>query len=323
VPEAKSLRRGRLAAAGGLLLTVGLMAVQLGAWNEVGKNVDAVTVVLLLLAVVLLFGFAAPSATRSFLERMTTLKLPGGVELGLEAASRAERVQGRLSESLEDLPPREDDVTTRQRPLEGDAREQFQKVRARLEMRLRFVHTVVFGESKATEGNYPRIVERIEAEHLLSPEELALVRDLLGRAEDEIEQLPFELRAEFLDASWLFAVRFATLTHERLVRKRLTEHRWDLVDFQQDRKHRPDFLAYREKVWLLIAARVEPGKLESTRERLAEKPPPFEAVPVIALPDLRDLDPDGKFRRVDVVHLRDLLERDPESWADPDRPGWD
>jgi hypothetical protein len=278
---------------------------------------------MLLIALVLFFTTVSPRATRAFFERMTTLKLPGGVEIGLEAVNRAERVQGGLSESYEDLPTPMDDVKVRQRPLEGGARQQYQAVRDTLEARLRFVHTVVFGFKMSKERNYPLILKHIDEEHLLKTDESALVRDLLGRAEDEVEKLPFELRNEFLHASWRFVVRFATLTHERLVRKRLTESGWALIDFEQHRKHRPDFLAYRDKVWLLVAARVEPGKAEDTRERLSRQPPPFEAIPVVVIPDKSSFDPDDKYPGVDVVQLGPLLERDSGDWYDPNRPGWD
>jgi hypothetical protein len=96
-----------------------------------------------------------------------------------------------------------------------------------------------------------------------------------------------------------------------------------LIDFEQDRKHRPDFLAYRENVWLLVAARVEPSKLEGTRQRLSQGPPPFKAKPVIVIPDEESFVPDDKYPPVEVVRLRELVKRDTGAWEDPNRPGWD
>ncbi len=282
---------------------------------------DGVSLALVLIALLLFFVTFAPDSVESLLERMTSLKLPGGIELGLQAASRAEQVQQGVSSSIEDLPDEMDDVTVRQRPLEGNSHQQFEAVRDTLQARLRFVHTVVFGDPQRKEGNYPDILKKIEEERLLRPSEMGLLRDLLGRAEDEVERLPHELLSEFLDASWKFAVRFATLTHERLVRKRLAETGWALMDFEQNRKHRRDFLAYREQTWLLVAARVEPGALEETRRRLEETPPPFEALPVVVLPDKRQLPPDDQFPRVDVMTLGELLGRSASYWTQ--RPGWD
>ena len=283
-----------------------LIVAQLSGWQDLDETLDALTVVLLLGALVLLFATVSPRSTREFFERMTTLKLPGGVEIGLQAVGRAERVQGGLSESFDDLPD-EDDVQVKQRPLEGGTRRQFEAVRHILEERLKFVHTVVFGRPQTEEGNYPATLRMIEEKNLLKPEELALVRDLLGRAEDEIALLPFELRTDFLDASWRFVLRFATLTHERLVRKSLVKTGWVLFDFEQDRSHRPEFLAYRANDWHLVAARVEPGKLKATRRRLAEAQPPFGATPVVVIPDKRSFDSERKGPEVDVLRLAQLL----------------
>jgi hypothetical protein len=304
------LERCRIAAGTALLVIAVLIVAQLSGWQDLDEKLDAMTVVLLLAALVLLFATVAPSSTREFFERMTTLKLPGGVEIGLQAVGRAQRVQGALCESSEDLPPDEDDVQVKQRPLEGGTRRQFEAVRHILEERLKFVHTVVFGLDPSQEANYPQTLRRIEDENLLKPEELALVRDLLGRAEDEIALLPFELRTDFLDVSWRFALRFATLTHERLVRKSLVKTGWVLFDFEQKRSHRPEFLAYRANDWHLVAARVEPGKLGPTRTRLAEAQPPFEAKPLIVIPDKQDFESEGEDPGADVVELSQLLDPD-------------
>ncbi len=142
--------------------------------------------------------------------------------------------------------------------------------------------------------------------------QLALIRDLL-HGQEEIVQLPFVLGSEFLDASWTFAVRLATLTHERLVRKKLTQNGWALMNFEQDRRHRPDFLAHNGRVWLLVAARVEPGKLKPVRERLAETPAPFSACPVIVIPDHRSDETDHSFP--EILPLRSVLERELPDWT--------
>ena len=297
----------RLGIAFALLVTVALAVAHLTAWHDFDENVDATTVVLLAIGIGLLFAVIAPHATRIFFERMTSLKLPGGVEIGLQAVERAERVQGGLFESIEDLSSPTDDVSVEGRPLEGGTSRQFEAVRETLEARLRFVHTVVLNQPTAKEGDYPKVLAMIEAEGLLRHDEAALVRDLLGRAEDDIKGLPFELRTEFLDASWRFAVRFATLAHERLVRRRLAHQGWVLLDFEQDRSHRPDFLAHREGVWFLVAARVQPNKLFDTRRRLARCSPPFGAKPVIVIPDRRSFAADGRFGGVEVIKLGALL----------------
>jgi hypothetical protein len=303
----------RLTAGVAFLVAVGLLVAQLSGWPNLEGEVDAVTLGLLLLALVLLFATLAPTQTLSFFERITSLKLPG-VEVGLTAVSRAEQVQGRLSQSLEDistegLPKAVDDVKVQKRPSEGNTRQQFEVVQKTIKARLRFVHTVVFGKRKETERNYQLTLERLRTKGLLRGDEVALVQDLLGRAESEVEQLPIELRNEFLDAAWQFAVRFATLTHERLVRKKLVDQGWILLDFEQNRGHRPDFLAYRDDLWRLVAARVEPGKLKETRRRLSEAAPPFDAHSVIVIPDRRNPPEDnGGYGEVEVLRLTPFLD---------------
>jgi hypothetical protein len=299
----------RIAASAALLVTAGLVAAQLFGWLHAGDNLNGTTLGLLLIVLASLIVATAPAATRAFLERLTTVKLPGGLEIGLQAVNRAERVQGGLSESFEDPLRASDDVTVKQRrPLEGDARQQFQAVQRVLQARLRFVHTVVLGLPRSTESDYPQVLREIDDEHLLNTDESALVRDLLGRAENQVEKLEYDVRNGFLDAAWQFAVRFASLSHERLVRQRLAKRGCVLMDLEQDRAHRPDFLAYRNEAWLMVAARVLPGNLDGTRKRLNQTPPPFDAVPVIAIPDKKSFTPDGKYSRVKVCQLTQLTE---------------
>jgi hypothetical protein len=284
-----------------LLAIIALLVVQVGVIGDVDSHVNTTTVVLTVLALVLGFAVAAPQSVKEVIDRMTSLKLPGGIEIGLQAATRAERIQAQMPRST-------DDVKTTTRPRSGGPRSEYHAVQAKLQERLRFTRDAIFDLPR--DRDYKQIVEHINGEKLLETDELHLVYDILGRLESDVEKLPPQLLEEYLDASWRFSVRFGTLVFERLVRKRLTETDWFLMDFQQARSHRPDFLAYRRGVFLFIASRVEPAKTLDVRKRLMSNSLPFGAAPVVVVPDSRPFEPDDSYAAVPVVTLQKLLERD-------------
>lgn len=283
-----------------LLAVLALLAAQVSGIGGLDPSIDVTTLALLLLALVLGFAIVAPGPVTGGLERITTFKLPGLVEIGLQAANRAERIQAQL-------PPAVDEVETLPRPRGGGPQQEYEAVRETLQERLRFSRVSLLDLPPTQD--YEQIVQSIEERRLLEEDELHLVRDVLGNLEEEVGKLPPRLQEEYLDTSWRFAVRFGTLVFERLVRRRMTDAGWFIIDFDQARSHRPDFLAFRGGVWLLIAARLPLAEGDGTRQRLAALESPFEAKAVVVCPDSEppvaatDGDPAG----VAVIPLADAL----------------
>lgn len=280
---------------GSAVLVLAVLVIQMFGLGPLDPAVNVITFALLLLLLTLLFSMVAPNAVKGVIERIETFKLTGVLEIGLQAASRAERVQANLPEAA-------DEVEVSKRPR-GERSVEYEGVRVKLQDRLRFVQEALFG-LPATE-DYERIVSHVEERRLLEPDELHLVRDILNGLEKEVGKLPERLQEEYLDAGWRFSVRFATLTFERMVRRAMTEANWFILDFDQARSHRPDFLAYRDDVWLLIAARVQTNKLGGTRQRFSNLKPPFGAKPLVVTPDSREFEaePADKYPGVGVLTL--------------------
>jgi hypothetical protein len=267
-----------------LILVLAVLALKLGGFDNLDDNVDVTSVILIALAIVLGFAALAPEEAREVINRITSLKF-GNFEIGLQAAVRVERVQSRVAELIEDVNGDDDVQASTPRPVGGSAAEEFDAVRAKLTERLRYIRDVIL-ELKP-DSNSIQVVDAIAAERLLVPDESQVVRDLLGDAKDEVDRLRGDVREKYLEGAWRFASRFGTLVFERRVRKEMVEKNWFLLDFNQTRNHRPDFLAYRDEKWLLVATRVEPGLAEDTRKRLAAQTVPFGAVPAIIHPDKR------------------------------------
>jgi hypothetical protein len=266
-----------------LLVVVAAIGARLEDVSGVADNIDATTLVLLFIAIVLGYALVAPRSVKEIFDRITTLKLPGGVEIGLQAADRVARIEAQIP--IVAAGGGADEVETTPLPRDGEVRGQCEAVQDRLQERLRFVNRVILEYPEDT--NYKRIVRRIEEERLLADDELEVVHDILNGLKENLYSLPPLVRDEYLEASWRFSTRFATLTFERLVRRKLTESGSFLLDFAQAKSHRPDFLAFRGGHWLLIAARVEPGNTRQTRRRLSRQELPFDATPLLVLPDKR------------------------------------
>jgi len=122
-----------------------------------------------------------------------------------------------------------------------------------------------------------------------------------------VEKMPEQARGDYLDAGWQFSVRLGTLVFERLARRRLTENGWSLLDFEQARSHRSDFLAYRNGKWRLLAVRVQPSKSKAVRKRLQRGGFPFDAIATLVVPDERPFTPDDDYASVPVLTLEELL----------------
>jgi hypothetical protein len=289
---------------GAMVLVLVVLVTQLLGIEQVDEHADSTSLFLLILGVVLAFVWLAPDAVKEGIERVSFLKLPGGVEVQLQVASRAERVDSWL-------PEEGDEVTTKPRPRGGGAASEYDTVRDKLEERLRSLAKDLF--SLPRNGEYRRVIGKMEEKALLDAVELHLVRDLLGAVEDDVEKMPAELRKEYLDASWRFAMRFRTLVFERLARREMATAGWFIVDFEQARSHRPDFLAYRGDCWLLIAARFVPNDTEDTRKRLQGMHPPFGATAIVVAPDSRPFEPeaDDTYTAVPVLPLTTALEYRP------------
>jgi hypothetical protein len=231
------------------------------------------------LAILLGFIVLAPGEAKEILGRLTTLKV-AGVEIGLQAAERLERVDVRVADVIDD-----DVKAVKPRPVGGSADEEFDAVGDKLRERLEFVRDEIL-ELKRSRSTL-ETVDAIRRRRLLKSDEEQVVSDLLGDAKKDVVRLTADGRKRYLDGAWRFASRFATLVLERRVRKAMVRKKWLLLDFDQARSHRPDFLAFNDGVWLLVATRVEPKQTKETRKRLSEQTAPHDARKVIVYPTKR------------------------------------
>lgn len=254
----ESLRRvgPSLAAAVGLAAVVALTVVQL----DQGPP-DSTTLALVGVGVPLLFGLLAPAETGDFLRRITSFKVAGVVEVGMETVVRAESVR----------PPGD----------EGDgivaAREgqDYKAIVVELRKRIRFVHAITdLKDEIEREDAYELIVHTLAAERLLDEDKTRFALDLLSGRDWGLSELPRRAREEFLDAAWSFATRFHFGVWDRYVRSELTKQGWVIADYPQEPGHRKDFLACWQGRWALMTARVggssKPWRYPASRRRLAK-----------------------------------------------------
>jgi hypothetical protein len=249
---------GRLLASGFTGLVLALLGLKRAGVGGFEDNLDATALVMLGLAILLGFIALEPGEAKDILGRLTTLKV-GGVEIGLQAAERLERVELRTADLFDD-----DVEAVKPRPIGGSAAEEFDVVSEKLRERLEIVRDEILGlrHSRTT----LETVDVIKKRRLLNPDEEQVVSD-------------------HLDGAWRFASRFATLILERRVRKAMVSKKWLLLDFDQARSHRPDFLAFRNGVWLLVATRRKPGNTEKVRKRLSEQTVPHKAHKLVVYPN--------------------------------------
>jgi hypothetical protein len=218
---------------------------------------DSTTLGLFVIATALGFVLLVPAATVKGLQRVTRFKV-GSVELGLAEIKRAERVR----------PPQEGDGV---RPEPRPKGKGYEDCAERLRNRLNGVRRMVGLNAK--KEDYTAIAEELRLTGLLTRDEETFVLDL-----QEHDPLSADwssaTEAKFLDDTWAFATRFRALVWDRYVRKQLSDGGWFIADFPQKPGHRPDFLAYRDQHWALVAARVgsllkgKPDNLDVAAKRL-------------------------------------------------------
>src|ERR1700709_1160583 len=120
-----------------LVVVVALLIAQVLGLGALDASIDVPTLALLLLVMILSFALAAPKRVGEALERITTFKLSGLLEGGLQAANRAERIQAQLPAALHD-------VETEPRPRGGGQQQEYEVVRERLQERVRFIQEGLF-----------------------------------------------------------------------------------------------------------------------------------------------------------------------------------
>jgi hypothetical protein len=278
-----------------LAAVVVVLVVQIIGVGDFNDNVNGFTLGLLLLAIVLGFALVAPAAVKTVLDRVATFKF-GGVEIGLQAAERLDLLQTPLAGDDDQLNPRDNVGPSEERPRGGGPTREYLAVQEKLQERLEFVRDVILVFDKKL--SHVQVVEKIFCKKLIGHLELRVLYDLLGRAEEGVERLPDANLDQYLDRAWRFSTRFGTLIFERDARKKLVEEGWFLLEFEQGRDHRPDFLAYKQLEgqgeepsdgdWLVLATRVVPTENKSTITRLQKQRPPFGARCVVVVPDKRE-----------------------------------
>jgi hypothetical protein len=259
-------------------------------------DADATTLGLLVLAMGCLVAVTAPHETSELFHRVTTFKI-AGVEVALGEQLRAERI-------FRSLPKSEDDVRTRPRPVSGDKVLDVLAVQQELQRKMRFTRDRLLSLGQ-DEQAYSDVLGRLMADDLLNVDEINVVYILLG---DDVASWPAKTRARFLDASWVFATRFASQVFDRQVRRRLSDAGCAVIDFEQTKKHRLDFLVEAGAGRYLVAARLAApwNTIQSTRRRLAATKL-HRVEPVIIVPTKTRIQSDDIFPAVSIRGLDDFL----------------
>lgn len=287
-----------------LLGAIGLIVWQLN--ND--ANPDATTVGAFLLAVVATTAIAFPLGFISLGRQISNVNAFGiTLELQVQEAKVA----------VDQFENEEDDAGVDPPAWPSSNRRAMAMISDRLREKLRFVSVALFDARKGVPEEL--IVENLGNECLLPLNEVTLCRDLLGDLFKRLDELDSDEREDFLNSSWEFAARFASRIFDRQARRELTEHGWKIGSFSQKKGHRPDFIAVREGVAALIAARVaapDPEKnLRKTGGRLARVDFPLpEMRRVVVVPsyvdhlwDELDNGPMGIDSSVLVVRLGKLI----------------
>ncbi len=296
-----------LAVAVALAGAIVLIVVQL---DSEKSSPDSTTLGLFVLAAALGFAALAPGRTIKGLRRVTRFKV-GGIELGLAEIKRAERVR----------PPQEDDgVRAEARPRSKG----YEACVERLRSRLNWMRELL--DLEARENDYEGIAEELRIRCLLTRDEETFVVDL-QRYDPVSDDWSTAVEEEFLDDTWAFATRFRALVWDRRVRQKLEEAKWFIADYEQKRGHRPDFLAYRDGCWALIAARI--GSLDSEKPDDMDKPArrlwrqadgPAITTRAVIVPDLKQVELTDKLPQevkdgVRLITLKQFLAGAPEPEA--------
>lgn len=221
--------------------------------------------------------------------------------------------------------PGEDDGVVPVRPPDCD----YPRIVIELQGRLRFVRRILeFKEEVKNRHDYRGITFWLREHRLLRQEEERFVLDLLDGPNTDLDDWDPTTRSEFLDAAYAFSVRFGPKIWDRWVRQELTKGGWFVADFDQGKRHRADFLAYREGRWAQMTARVggrTPRYIEKAAPRLLKfEPPELIISSVIVIPDIRNGRVKAKYawgsnrpNGVRVLHLGELKESPELPFADP------
>jgi|GEM_PF-4194743 len=256
-----------------IALVLLLAAISLITWQLAdGATPDGTTVTALLLAGLATMALAYPRSFISLGERVSNVDAFGiKLELRVQEAKLA----------IEQIDKEEDGHTVTVPDWPSSNKRAIEQVAGELRSKLQFT-------SKALLGNRAKIpdeviVSNLANEALLTPRESRLCLDLLGDLYKRLDELEKEDCEDFLGRAWEFAYRFASRTFDRQARILLVNSGWQVVDFKQDRGHRPDFIILREGSRALVAARVaDPRKTAiETGARIADVEFP--------LPDMRRL----------------------------------
>jgi hypothetical protein len=292
-----------------LLLVLILLAVQVVGLVGLDKHVNVTTLILLGAAIILGYVTYSPDEVRAVLNRISSLRL-GAFELAMQAATRVERVESRLAAQVDVANLKDEVQAWESRPTGNGTKREFRAVRKTLEHRLGFVRSkvLVLNDGLSSE----EVVHEISETGLLEHDELLVTYGILDDIESELERLTEEVRNRYLEGAWRFAARFGSLVFERQVRRSMLKAGWFLTDFPQLRDHRPDFLAFRDGTWLLIAARVKPDATEETRARLLRQTLPVDARRVVVAPDtLCPFEVEDAFAAASIISLKEALKTAP------------
>jgi len=278
------------------------------------SGLTAATLVLIVIAALMLFLLVAPGSMRDLFQRMANLKVAGVLEVGLQTVARAEILQ----------PPA---IGDEQDPPERNG-ERLRDIVKKVESKLRFLHVIIHMHQDPRPIRSERQIGRwLEMEDLLTADEAQFALDLISKRELGIQALAEQEREELLDAAWAFAVRFSFTVWDRYVRRQLQNDGWVVADFPQSRDHQPDFLAYRDGRWAVMATKVgEKGgysyvttrnRLENMRQKVGLDgrcivfPGGDRKATVISMDGTS-----GSGSRVKVLDLEHLLENPDRAFAD-------
>lgn len=250
-----------------------LSAAALIAWQVVdGAEPDGTTISALLAGALAIIALAYPRSFVSLGQRISNVDA-----FGIKLEFRVQEAELAIAQFENE----EDGAAFDPPSWPASNRRAMELVETQLREKLRFTSVAVLESRAKISEEY--IVDNPGRAGLLSFKETTLCRDLLGGLYKRLDELDSDERDLFLDKAWEFASRFASRTFDRQAPRDPTDNGWKVADFTQVKGHRPDFIAVREGVRTLIAARVAAPreKLFTTGERLAQVDFP--------LPDLKRL----------------------------------
>jgi hypothetical protein len=260
------------------LVLVGAAAIV--AWQLLDKTgPDATTLGLLLMALISTVALAYPKGMKEATRHVTRLDA-FGIKLELQVADARHAIRRFESE--------EDGTTVKIPEWPRSTRATIEMIGDKLRGRLRFTSGALLGERPGISEEF--IVNRLGLEGLLKHDEASICLELLGGWE-AVHDLKRDEREELFADAWRFAVRFASRMFDRKARRRLAASGWQVADFEQPKGHRPDFLASRDGLMALVAARVAQPRegVFDTRDRLAKEPDLLPGIKrVVVVPDGMD-----------------------------------